>query len=102
MAESDDEDKLKRKASIATVRRRRELEDVALVLSSVEGRRFYWRMLERCGIHKSSFTGNNTTFFNEGERNIGLLLLADLEEADPDAYVKCLKEARKEEAKYNG
>jgi len=90
---------VERRGTLDKLLRRRELEDVAFILSSVEGRRFYWRRMRRCGINKSSFTGNNTTFFNEGERNIGLLLLADLEEADPEAYVKCLTEAKKEEAK---
>lgn len=98
MSELDDENKLKRKAAVDNIRRRRELADVALVLSSIEGRRHYWRMLTTCGIFMSSFTGNNTTFYNEGMRNIGLILLADMNEADPEAYLKCITESKQQEA----
>ena len=95
MSDQDDPVKLKRKEIEGRLERRKELADVAFVLSSEEGRRFYWRLMKRCGIHKSSMTGNNTTFFNEGERNIGLIMLAELEEADPEAYLKCLKAERR-------
>lgn len=94
MSEIDDQDKIKRRESLDNISRRRELADVAFVLNSLEGRRFFWRMLINCGIFKSSFTGNNTTFFNEGERNVGLTLLADMNEADPAAYLKCINEAK--------
>jgi len=97
MSELDDPEKLKRRESLDRISRRRELTDVAAVLSTVEGRRFYWRMLVTCGIFKSSFTGNNTTFFNEGERNIGLLMIADMNDADPSAYLKCLTESKQQE-----
>lgn len=99
MSDLDEPIKVERKEVRGRLGRRRELEDVSFILSTLQGRRFYWRIMQRCGIHKLSFTGNNTTFFNEGERNIGLTLLADLEEADPSAYVKCLTEARQEEIK---
>lgn len=99
MSDIDDNEKTEKRETKTRLMRRQELQDVAFVLSTIEGRRFYWRMMQRCGIHKSSMTGNNTTYFNEGERNIGLLLLADLEEADPDSYVRCLKEARIEDIK---
>ena len=93
--ELDDPKKVKRKELEARLARRSELEDIAFVLSTPQGRRFYWRLLTRCGIFRSSYTGDNQTFYNEGERNIGLLLMAELNEADPDAYLKMLKESRK-------
>lgn len=101
MSAIDDKEKVDRKELKWRVGRRRELEDIAFVLSTPEGRRFYWRIMEKCGLHRSSFGqgSTNTICFNEGERNIGLLLLADLEEADPQAYVKCLSESKTEEIK---
>lgn len=99
MSELDDTEKLKRRQAIDNLRRRREVADVALVLATVEGRRFFWRMLGECGLFKSSFTGNNTTFFNEGMRQVGLTMMADLEQADPSAYLKMLEESRIEEQK---
>lgn len=73
--------------------RERELSDVRSILSTKQGRRFWWRYLAKCKIFQSTFTGNNTTFFNEGERNVGLQLLADLNEAMPEAYMLMQKEA---------
>lgn len=100
MSVLDNEKELKRKETLDNIARRRELADVQFILNSVEGRRFYWRLMMRCGIFKSSMTGNNTTFYNEGERNIGLLMMADLNEADPEAYIKCLTESKIQEASH--
>lgn len=73
-----------------------ELADVKHLMSSREGRRFIWRMLDRTGVYRTSFTGNSTTFFNEGMRNIGLLLMADINEACADMYVQMMMEAKLE------
>lgn len=79
-------------------RRKRELEDVAFILSTQNGRRFYWRYLKKCGLFELSFRGTpEETFFREGARNIGLKLMKDLEDADPGAYQKMLEEGRKDE-----
>lgn len=77
-------------------KRDRELEDVNFILSSKQGRRFFWRFIRLCGVFETSFTGNNTTFFKEGERNVGLRLMTDLNEAAPNAYALMQKEANEE------
>lgn len=74
--------------------RDRELNDVRHVLGSIQGRRLIWRYLETCGVFRTSFTGSSQTFFNEGERNIGLKLLADINEASPESYLTMLKESK--------
>lgn len=76
--------------------RDKEVEDVKLIMSSREGRRFVWRLLEMCGVYRSSFTGNSETFFREGQRNIGLMLLADVHEHCPDGFLTMLKEQKRE------
>jgi len=76
--------------------RERELEDVRFILQTLQGRRLIWRYLALCGVFRTSFTGNSHTFFNEGERNIGLKLLADVNEADPESYLKMMKESKSE------
>jgi hypothetical protein len=73
-------------------KRERELMDVREILESKAGRRFFSRYLRICGIYKTSFTGNNTTFMREGERSIGLRLLAEMNEAAPDLYIEMLKD----------
>jgi hypothetical protein len=97
--ELNDQDKLKRRGALDNIMRRRQLTDIQTVLGTIEGRRFYWRVLCECGLFKTSFTGNNTTFFNEGMRQIGLMLMAELNEAHPQAYLLMLSESKTEEAK---
>lgn len=77
-------------------KRDQELNDMAHVLGSVQGRRFLWRLLSVCHVFKTSFTGNSTTFFNEGKRDIGLRILGDINEASPDGYLEMMKESKKE------
>lgn len=78
-----------------------ELADVKKLMSQREGRRFVWRMLDRAGVFRTSFTGNSTTFFNEGMRNIGLIVLADVMAACADQYVVMMNES-KEDDRTNG
>lgn len=88
-----DEEIVKDKTSKRKSKRDQELEDFKLILSTHGGRSFIWRLLGKCGVYKNSFTGNSTTFFNEGKRNIGLQLLDEVFEADPNAFTKMQNEA---------
>ncbi len=73
--------------------RERELDDVRYVLSNVQGRRFLWRYIKECGIFQTSFTGvANTTFFREGEKNVGLRMMADINESEPEMWITMMKE----------
>jgi len=73
--------------------RDRDLDDLALVLSQKEGRRTVWRLLEFCGVYKQSAVQSGSfTYFNEGQRAVGLFLIADIMEAMPDAYLLMMKE----------
>lgn len=76
--------------------RDRELHDLRTVMATVEGRRFVWRLLDRAGVFRTSFTGNSTTFFNEGQRNMGLIVLADVHEACAEKYIEMMTEAKKD------
>jgi len=69
-----------------------EAEDFKWLMKDKRGRRFVWGQLERTGVYRSSFTGNSETFFREGERNIGLMLMAMIHEHSPEAYHLMLKE----------
>jgi hypothetical protein len=76
------------------VARDREISDIRALMSTVPGRRFMWRLLDKAGIYKSSMTGNSQTFFLEGQRNIGLFLLAQVNDHCLDEYVQMLTENR--------
>jgi len=89
-----DEDQVKTRKRKDERLRERELNDLRQVMSSVEGRRFVWRLLEKAGVYKTSFTGNSTTFFNEGQRNMGLMVLGDVHEACAEMYLEMMREAQ--------
>jgi hypothetical protein len=73
------------------------LTDLRALLELPAGRRILWWLLETAGIYRSSFTGNSTTFFNEGQRQVGLTLLAKIHEAKPEAIVLMMQESKKRE-----
>lgn len=71
----------------------REISDLQKVLRLPEGRRFIYKVLCECGVFKTSFSQNSmTTAFNEGKRDIGLSVIAQLDTADPGIYSQMLKE----------
>lgn len=47
------------------------------VLSDRQGRLVVWDILEQCGVYRSTFTGNAHGTFLEGQRQIGLWMLAE-------------------------
>ena len=57
-----------------------------------QGRRLMSRILSICGVYRSSFTGNSETFFREGMRNVGLVLVADLQEHTPEGFISMMQE----------
>lgn len=88
-----DEEVVKVKRTTSKSKRDKELDDLRQILSTYAGRAFIWRMLAQCGVYKTSFTGNSTTFFNEGKRHIGLWLLDEVFSADKFIFTKMQNEA---------
>lgn len=69
----------------------REDQDDAMrvVLGNPGGRMFVWDILAQCNVFGASFTGDPlTTAFNEGRRDIGIRLLRDVLQIDPNALTK--------------
>lgn len=69
-----------------------QIEDFKWLMGDQRGRRFIWRLLEKAGVYRSSFTGNSSTFFNEGQRNMGLMVIGELHAICPELYVTMIKE----------
>lgn len=92
-----DKDQVKSAKQKEKFSRDRDLKDMKDVLSSVPGRRVVWRYLSECGVFQQSARDSGSwTYFNEGKRSVGLMLLADINEADPESYLKMLNESKKE------
>lgn len=63
-----------------------ELKDLKDALENPSVQRVMWRFLSKAGLFSTSFTGNSTTFFNEGQRSFGLWMLTEFETAAPGIY----------------
>jgi len=73
--------------------RLKDIDDLRKILKTPEGRRYFWRQLGRCGIFHNSFSLNsNQTAFSEGQRNVGLSLLIEINETDITAFAKMQNE----------
>jgi hypothetical protein len=86
MAKTDEE-----KEHHALVANTREL------LKGRAGQDLVWFVLDICNLHVGSFTGNSTTFYNEGRRSVGLDILELLQDVGPTAYAQLLLEKTKAE-----
>jgi hypothetical protein len=72
-----------------------EIDDIKWLMSDKRGRRFVARLFERAGVWRLSFNTNALTMaFNEGTRNEGLRLLAQITAHCPDRYTDMLKESK--------
>lgn len=72
-----------------------EVDDLKWLMSNKRGRRFVFRLLERAGVWRISFNTNALTMaFNEGMRNDGLRLLAQLNEHCQARYTDMIKESK--------
>jgi len=88
-----DREKVRKKGLEERLSRRTELSDVHAILSQRVGRRFFWRLLSAGKIFAPTFTGNNTSFYNDGRREVMLEFLADSQEF-PELYLLMVKESR--------
>jgi hypothetical protein len=64
------------------------------VMATVAGRHLLAELLERSGLWRTSWDPSARIHFNEGRRNFGLELLADVQESDEEAYLLMERERR--------
>lgn len=93
-----DNDPKPKKLNDKDIRKRKiYLDSLRKSLSTADGRRTLWEILSMCGVYKNSAVPSGSfTYFNEGQRSIGIRLITDINEIDPDVYFKMSIEARKE------
>ena len=69
-------------------------EVVFRLMSDPAGRDWIRRLLERCHVFRTPFTGlAATTDFNCGQQSVGLQLLGEVVNAAPDQYIQMMREA---------
>jgi hypothetical protein len=79
--------------ALARVKRQRELEDIKWLMSSRQGRRIMWRLLDLTGPTRSSFDTNALRMaWNEGNRNFGVQMLEEVLRYCSETYRVMVKE----------
>ena len=58
---------------------KRDQDALLTILNSESGRWFLMRLLDKTKVNADNFTGNSQTFYNEGMRKVGLLILNDIQ-----------------------
>jgi hypothetical protein len=75
----------------------RENEDLSKMLNDPAGRRVLWRILDQSKLlAPDMFTGNSTTFYNLGKRDLGLWLYNEIMGSEPKAFMAMMDEQLKE------
>lgn len=73
--------------------RRLEVGDLKWMMANAQGRRIVWRLLDRAGVYRSSFNHSGSVMaHNEGRRDMGLFILAEVSEASPGGLLKLIAE----------
>lgn len=94
-----DDDKL-REENAARQRdmEKREIDDIKFVMDSEQGRRVVWSVLEKGKVFGACFNIDpHVTAFNEGQRNLALMLLQRVMAHCPNQYLKMADEASEQE-----
>lgn len=76
----------------------RDIDDIQFVMGSEHGRRVIWSLLEKGKVFSPCFAGDpHVTAFNEGQRNLALVLFQRVMTHCPDQYLKMAAEASEQE-----
>ena len=74
--------------------RARDLEDLKVVLSTISGRRFVWKLLGFCKVNGSVWESSARIHYNSGQQDVGHHILSEIIAADEDAYLSMMKESK--------
>lgn len=90
----DEQQVNKRKRTAGRIRKEKE-SFLASVLAQKGGRAWLWEILEFTGTMRTSFSQDpHETSFKEGQRNVGLKIMADIMKAAPEQYAVMTEEAK--------
>lgn len=68
---------------------------ISAIMQHAETRAWMYALLEMCGMYHSSFDRSALSMaFNEGARNVGLRVTAEIMRVCPDNYTAMIREAK--------
>ncbi|MEW5560616.1 hypothetical protein AB1287_10255 [Enterobacter asburiae] len=94
MTDNDDEGRKAELEAKQHLLAQRDIDDIQFVMGSEQGRRIVWSLLEKGQVFGTCFNVEpHITAFNEGQRNLALMLFKRVMEHCPDQYLKMAAEA---------
>ena len=94
---------VERREKTAKTARLQRNEDFRWLMGDLRGRRFVWDLLAKAGLFRSSLgISPELTAFNEGRRDLGLAVLADMMRLCPGQYARMQAEAISKQPVSNG
>ena len=94
MTHIDDEERKAELEAKQQILAQRDIEDIQFVMGSEQGRRVIWSLLEKGKVFAPCFSGDShLTAFNEGQRNLALVLFQRVMAHCPDQYLTMAAEA---------
>lgn len=84
MFESENEQEARLNEAQIKKERNQELNDIRSMLKTPYGTRFLRRLMKEGRIFCSTYTGSESTYFYEGQRNLALKFFGDVAEAAPE------------------
>lgn len=94
----DDEERKTELEARQQILAQRDIDDIKFVMDSEQGRRVVWWLLEKGQVFGTCFNVDpNITAFNEGQRNLALVLFQRVMTHCPDQYLKMAAEASEQE-----
>jgi hypothetical protein len=101
MAEDEDDftdpRQQKKRNKAHKLREAKSREDLSKTLNHPAGRRVLWRILNESKLlAPDMFTGNSTTFYNLGKRDLGLWLYNEIMGSEPKAFMTMMDDQLKE------
>lgn len=76
-------------------RRDDELNDIRTVLNTPAGRRFVWRLLEKCGVHRSIWSQSALIHYQSGQQDLGHFIESEIVDADENLLFIMMTENRR-------
>jgi hypothetical protein len=91
---TDDTNQIASRKKRFKLNQERELDELRELLKTSGGRWFLRRLLERCGLFKTTSGYDPYKMaIASGERDVGLWIIKEINEANPDAYLSLVREA---------
>jgi Zn-finger domain-containing protein len=96
VTKASDRGQVEKAAKAEKIRHKDYVEDLTNVLKTDYGRRVLWNILSFCNVY-GDLVGKTSeqTVFAVGKRDVGIKIIKDISDADPERLVEMMKEAQK-------